>query len=156
MPENGAEKAAARLVDDRLVGPRPLLPRGQPRNIEIRLMVRPGITGWAQVNGGVLLTPDEKEKLDEWYIRNASLWLDLRIAVMTALMFVRGDRRTPHVEQTVWTSVLQINEPQPRRVSIYRPVVPTRMATPSKESAVPAAAILSLRGAPSFGRRDSV
>jgi hypothetical protein len=145
------------LVGDMsLIGPRPLLPRDQPKNIEIRLMVRPGITGWAQVNGGVLLTPDEKEKLDEWYIRNASLWLDLRIAVMTALMFVRGDRRTPHVEQTVWTSVLQINEPQPRRVSIYRPVVPTRMATPSKESAVPAAAILSLRGAPSFGRRDSV
>jgi hypothetical protein len=90
MPENGAEKAAASLVDDRLVGPRPLLPRGQPRNIEIRLMVRPGITGWAQVNGGVLLSPDEKERLDEWYIRNASLWLDLRIAVMTASMFFRG------------------------------------------------------------------
>jgi lipopolysaccharide/colanic/teichoic acid biosynthesis glycosyltransferase len=48
-----------------LVGPRPLLPRDQPKNIEIRLMVRPGITGWAQVNGGVLLSPDEKERLDE-------------------------------------------------------------------------------------------
>jgi hypothetical protein len=51
----------------------------------------------------------------------------------------------------------QINEPQPRRVSAHRPFVPTRMATtPSKEPAVPAAAILSLRGAPSFGRRDGV
>src|SRR5208283_3971406 len=110
-------------------------------------------TGWAQVNGGVLLSPDEKEKLDEWYIRDASLWLDLRIAVMTALMFVRGDRRTPHVEQIAWTNVLQINEPQPRRVVAYRPLVPTRMATPSKEPAVPAAAILSLRSGPSFARR---
>jgi hypothetical protein len=111
------------LVGDMsLVGPRPLLPRDQPENIEIRLMVRPGITGWAQVNGGVLLSPDEKERLDEWYIRNASLWLDLRIAVMTALMFVRGDRRTQQVEQTVWTSILQINEPQPRRVGAHRPL----------------------------------
>jgi hypothetical protein len=98
-----------------------------------------------------MLSPDEKERLDEWYIRNASLWLDLRIAVMTALKFVRGDRRTPHVEQTVWTSILQMNEPQPRRVGAHRPFVPTRMATSSKEPAVPAAAILSLRGAPSFG-----
>jgi hypothetical protein len=71
---------------------------------------------------------------------------------MTALMFFRGDRRTPHVEQIVWTSVLQVNEPQPRRVGAYRPFVPTRMATPSKEPAVPAAAILSLRSGPSFAR----
>jgi hypothetical protein len=42
---------------------------------------------------------------------------------MTALMFVRGDRRTPHVEQTAWTSVLQVNEPQPRRVGAQRPLV---------------------------------
>jgi hypothetical protein len=104
----------------------------------------------------VLLTPDEKEKLDEWYIRNASLWLDLRIAVMTALMFVRGDRRTLHVEQTVWANLLQINELQPRRVGAHRPVVPTRMATPSKEPAVPAAAILSLQSGHGFARRDGV
>jgi hypothetical protein len=71
-----------------------------------------------------------------------------------ALIGRRGDRRTPHVEQTVWTGVLQINEPQPRRVSVHRPFVPTR--APSKEPAVPAAAILSLRGASSFARRDGV
>jgi mitochondrial fission protein ELM1 len=81
----------------------------------------------------VLLTPNEKAKLDERSIRNASLWLDLRIAVMTASMFVRGDRRTPHVEQTVWNNLLRshpiivlarldraINEPQPRRVGAWR------------------------------------
>jgi len=80
-------------------------------------MVRPGITGWAQVNGGVLLTAGEKEVLDEWYIRNASLWLDLRIVFMTAVMFFRGDRRPQHVEQTAWTNVVQINVPQPRRAA---------------------------------------
>ena len=45
----------------------------------------------------------------------------------------RGDRRTQHVEQTVWTSILQIDEPQPRRVGAHRPLVPTRMPTPGKE-----------------------
>jgi hypothetical protein len=82
-------------------------------------MVRPGITGWAQVNGGVLLTPDEKERLDEFYVRNASLWLDLRIVVMTALMFVRGDRRTEHLKQAV--SGIQFGEPVPRHVGLHRP-----------------------------------
>jgi len=40
----------------------------------------PGISGWAQVNGAKLVTTEEKQKLDEWYVRNASLWLDLKIA----------------------------------------------------------------------------
>jgi lipopolysaccharide/colanic/teichoic acid biosynthesis glycosyltransferase len=38
--------------------------------------VRPGITGWAQINGGSLITKEEKGALDDWYIRHASLWLD--------------------------------------------------------------------------------
>jgi hypothetical protein len=59
-----------------------------------------------------------------------------------------GHRRTPHVEGTVWTSIPQVNEPLPRRVSVRRLLAPARMATPSKEPAVPAAAILSLRGPP--------
>ena len=41
-------------------------------------MVRPGITGWAQINGGNLITKEEKGALDDWYIRHASLWLDAR------------------------------------------------------------------------------
>src|SRR5262249_37625475 len=72
------------LVGDMsLIGPRPLLPQDQPSNASIRLMVRPGITGWAQVNGGSHLSPTEKEALDVWYISNASLWVDLRIIGMT-------------------------------------------------------------------------
>jgi lipopolysaccharide/colanic/teichoic acid biosynthesis glycosyltransferase len=83
------------LVGDMsLIGPRPLLPQDQPPSSVLRLTVRPGITGWAQVNGGTLLSPTEKEALDLWYIRNASLWLDLRIIGMTALILLRGERRS--------------------------------------------------------------
>lgn len=75
------------IGDMSLIGPRPLLPEDQPANMAIRLLIRPGITGWAQVNGGKLVTREQKEELDEWYVRNASLWVDLRIAMMT-LKFV--------------------------------------------------------------------
>jgi lipopolysaccharide/colanic/teichoic acid biosynthesis glycosyltransferase len=83
------------LVGDMsLIGPRPLLPQDQPPSSRLRLAVRPGITGWAQVNGGTSLSPTEKEALDVWYIRNASLWFDLRIVGMTFLILVRGERRS--------------------------------------------------------------
>jgi lipopolysaccharide/colanic/teichoic acid biosynthesis glycosyltransferase len=75
-----------------LVGPRPLLPEDQPADPTIRLMVRPGITGWAQVNGGNQITNDEKGDLDEWYIRNASPWLDLRILLLTCRYVFVGNR----------------------------------------------------------------
>jgi len=78
------------LGDMSLIGPRPLLPEDQPSNTFIRLSVRPGISGWAQVNGAKLVTKDEKEKLDEWYVRNASLWVDLQIAMMTIKVILRG------------------------------------------------------------------
>jgi len=83
------------LVGDMsLVGPRPLLPQDQPATPSVRLKVRPGITGWAQVNGGTLLSPTEKEELDEWYMRHASPWLDIRILGLTLLSLIRGDRRS--------------------------------------------------------------
>jgi lipopolysaccharide/colanic/teichoic acid biosynthesis glycosyltransferase len=69
--------------DMSLIGPRPLLPEDQPSNTSLRLSVRPGISGWAQVNGAKLVTKDEKEKLDDYYVRNASLWLDFKIVLMT-------------------------------------------------------------------------
>jgi lipopolysaccharide/colanic/teichoic acid biosynthesis glycosyltransferase len=71
------------LGDMSLIGPRPLLPEDQPANADIRLLIRPGISGWAQVHGGKLVTKEEKEHLDEWYIRHASLWVDVRIMTMT-------------------------------------------------------------------------
>ena len=73
-----------------LIGPRPLLPEDQPANTSIRLSVRPGISGWAQVHGAKLVTKEEKEKMDEWYVRNASLELDLRIIMMTVKVILRG------------------------------------------------------------------
>jgi lipopolysaccharide/colanic/teichoic acid biosynthesis glycosyltransferase len=81
------------LVGDMsLIGPRPLLPRDQPANPSVRLSVPPGITGWAQVNGGKLLAPEEKDALDKWYIRNASFRLDLRIIFMTLQCVLQGER----------------------------------------------------------------
>src|SRR6201982_2799027 len=73
-----------------LIGPRPLLPEDQPTNTSIRLSVRPGISGWAQVNGAKLVTKEEKEKLDEWYVNNASLWVDLQIIKMTLKVMLKG------------------------------------------------------------------
>ncbi len=76
-----------------LIGPRPLLPVDQPSGRSLRLAVRPGVTGWAQVCGGKLISVEEKNALDEWYIRHASLRLDLLIVVRTALTLAMGDRR---------------------------------------------------------------
>jgi lipopolysaccharide/colanic/teichoic acid biosynthesis glycosyltransferase len=76
--------------DMSLIGPRPLLPEDQPPNSAIRLLVRPGISGWAQVNGAKLVSKDEKEKLDEWYVRNASLAVDFRIALMTLKVMLKS------------------------------------------------------------------
>ena len=65
-----------------IVGPRPLLeqylPLYSPEQAR-RHDVRPGLTGWAQVNGRNALTWDEKFALDVWYVDNRTLWLDLRI-----------------------------------------------------------------------------
>jgi lipopolysaccharide/colanic/teichoic acid biosynthesis glycosyltransferase len=69
--------------DMSLIGPRPLLPEDQPANTAMRLLVRPGISGWAQVNGGKVISKEDKERLDEWYIRNASLRVDFQIVMMT-------------------------------------------------------------------------
>jgi lipopolysaccharide/colanic/teichoic acid biosynthesis glycosyltransferase len=76
-----------------LIGPRPLLPIDQPENIGVRLQVRPGLTGLAQINGGKLLTAEEKDLLDDWYIRHASLRLDLLILARTVWVVLGGDRR---------------------------------------------------------------
>ena len=78
------------LGDMSLIGPRPLLPEDQPSNISVRLSVRPGITGWAQINGGKLVTPEEKGQLDDWYVQNASLSLDLQIMLMTVWFLLKG------------------------------------------------------------------
>lgn len=72
--------------DMSLVGPRPLLMKYLPRYNDYqrqRHQVRPGITGWAQINGRNELRWQEKFKLDVWYVKNRSFWLDLKILVIT-------------------------------------------------------------------------
>jgi lipopolysaccharide/colanic/teichoic acid biosynthesis glycosyltransferase len=76
--------------DMSLVGPRPLLPEDQPNNTALRLSVRPGITGWAQVNGAKLLSKEDKERYDEWYVRNASPAVDTKIVIMTLRILTRN------------------------------------------------------------------
>jgi len=72
--------------DMSLVGPRPLLmqylDRYTPEQAR-RHEVRPGITGWAQVNGRNAISWEEKFRLDVWYVDHQSLWLDIRIIAMT-------------------------------------------------------------------------
>jgi lipopolysaccharide/colanic/teichoic acid biosynthesis glycosyltransferase len=79
------------IGDMSFIGPRPLLPVDQPEEISQRLAARPGLSGWAQVNGGKLITAKEKRALDLWYIAHAGLWLDMRIVALTILVVVRGD-----------------------------------------------------------------
>jgi len=72
--------------DMSLVGPRPLLmeylPLYTPEQAR-RNEVRPGITGWAQVNGRNALSWDDRFRLDVWYVDNHSIWLDLKILFLT-------------------------------------------------------------------------
>jgi sugar transferase EpsL len=72
--------------DMSLIGPRPLLMHYLPLYDESqkrRHEVKPGITGWAQVNGRNTLTWKKKFELDVWYIENRSFWLDLKILILT-------------------------------------------------------------------------
>lgn len=79
--------------DMSLVGPRPLLmeylPLYTPEQAR-RHEVRPGITGWAQVNGRNAISWEEKFALDVWYVDNQSFWLDIKILLLTVKkVFVR-------------------------------------------------------------------
>ncbi len=78
-----------------LVGPRPAL-FNQDDLIALRTaggvhQLTPGVTGWAQVNGRDELPIPEKVKLDEWYLKNRSLWLDLKILGMTVFKVIRKE-----------------------------------------------------------------
>lgn len=83
--------------DMSLIGPRPereyfyeefdkFLP-----NFKRRLLVKPGLTGWAQVNGGYELTPEEKLTLDLYYIQHRSLVIDIRILILTFSIVFTGN-----------------------------------------------------------------
>jgi len=77
-----------------LVGPRPLLmqylDRYTPEQAR-RHEVRPGITGWAQINGRNAISWEEKFKLDVWYVDNRSFWLDMKILWLTIKKVLRSE-----------------------------------------------------------------
>jgi lipopolysaccharide/colanic/teichoic acid biosynthesis glycosyltransferase len=84
--------------DMSLVGPRPLLmeylEHYTPEQMR-RHEVPPGLTGWAQVHGRALLDFEERFRLDVWYVDHWSLWLDLRIALLTVRKVLRGEGTPP-------------------------------------------------------------
>lgn len=80
--------------DMSFVGPRPLLVEYLPLYNERqarRHEVRPGITGWAQVNGRNAISWEERFELDVWYVENWSLWLDIKILFMTVLKVFKSE-----------------------------------------------------------------
>lgn len=80
--------------DMSLVGPRPLLMEYLPLYTSEqarRHQMRPGITGWAQVNGRNALSWEKKFKLDVWYVDNQSLWLDIKILFLTLKKVIKRD-----------------------------------------------------------------
>lgn len=90
--------------DMSLVGPRPLLMEYLSLYTEEQMLrhnVRPGITGWAQVNGRNAITWEEKFKLDTWYVRNQSMFLDFKILLFTVLKVVKKEGITQQGHVTI-------------------------------------------------------
>jgi lipopolysaccharide/colanic/teichoic acid biosynthesis glycosyltransferase len=90
--------------DMSLVGPRPLLMEYLPLYNEEqkrRHQVRPGITGYAQVNGRNAIGWDKKFELDTWYVDNQSLWLDIKILIKTVKKVVIKDGISEEGEATM-------------------------------------------------------
>lgn len=90
--------------DMSIVGPRPLLMEYLPLYNEEqakRHQVRPGMTGYAQVNGRNAISWDEKFKLDTWYVENQSLWLDFKIMLKTVQKVLAKDDISAEGEATM-------------------------------------------------------
>lgn len=90
--------------DMSLVGPRPLLMEYLPLYDEIQIRrhdARPGVTGWAQINGRNALSWEEKFNLDVWYVDNQSLWLDLKIIFLTVKKVLIRDGISAEGEATM-------------------------------------------------------
>lgn len=90
--------------DMSLVGPRPLLMEYLPlysKEQYRRHEVRPGVTGWAQINGRNAISWEDKFKLDVWYVDNCSFWLDLKIILLTIKKVVIRDGISAKGEATM-------------------------------------------------------
>lgn len=87
------------------IGPRPLLPRDQDDAHRARLLVRPGLTGWAQVVGGRAISAQDKAALDVWYVKHASLWLDLKVVLKTVPIILFGESISRHQIESAWSDL---------------------------------------------------
>ncbi len=127
IPDNARESAVGRFIrrwrldelpqlynifagEMSFVGPRPLLPVDQPKWDTSRLLVRPGLTGWAQVNGGRDVSIPDKTALDVWYLVHASLWLDVKIVLRTVVMLVGGERLNKAAVARAWEDINQLRK----------------------------------------------
>jgi sugar transferase EpsL len=95
-----------------LVGPRPLLIHYLPRYTAEQMRrheVKPGITGWAQVNGRNAISWERRFELDVWYVDHQSLWLDLKILCLTAWKVMRreGISESGHATMTEFQGTVQ-------------------------------------------------
>ena len=88
--------------DMSFIGPRPLLPRDQHDDYRARLLVRPGLSGWAQVVGGRTISAQDKAALDVWYVQNASLLLDIAVVLRTIPMVFLGERISDRLIDRAW------------------------------------------------------
>ncbi len=88
--------------DMSFVGPRPLIQAEQSAAFAARLLVRPGLTGWAQVKGGRDISVPDKTALDVWYARNASFARDFEIVLRTVPMVLLGERVNADAIRTAW------------------------------------------------------
>jgi len=82
------------IGDMSIIGPRPLLPEYLPlynNEQKKRHNIRPGITGWAQVNGRNAISWEKKFELDVWYVKNQSILLDLKILILTVKKVLMSD-----------------------------------------------------------------
>ena len=91
--------------DMSFVGPRPLLLRDQSAAYRARLLVRPGLTGWAQAVGGRDISSEDKAALDVWYVRNASIALDTEIALRTIPIVLFGERISTPLIERAWSDL---------------------------------------------------
>jgi sugar transferase EpsL len=110
--------------DMSLVGPRPLLMqylgRYTPEQAR-RHEVRPGLTGWAQVNGRNALSWEDKFALDTWYVDNRSFWLDVKIILMTAAALFRPSGISAEGSATMPEFMGSPSQPEPPEPSARFP-----------------------------------
>ena len=97
------------IGDMSFVGPRPLVAREQSDEILVRLLVQPGLTGWAQVRGGRDVSVADKTALDVWYVRHASLTLDLKIVAATVPMVLFGERVDRGAVRLAWRELRKLD-----------------------------------------------